>query len=163
MEAIFGVLPVAVVLILIWLTYLNLSYAVTIYRVRKKDATLKFCLSKFGVSFYICLILIYCVLLVVSTVVMILLLMDKENTIIFAILNTITIFSMGVTFLLQQIILVGHRQMLIGKIILDYRKIKRVSYPKTSKLEFVYGQKSYQTTLWFIDDFKLKKSLQKAR
>ena len=48
--------------------------------------------------------------------------------------------------------------MMIGKIKLDYRKIKRVTYPKSSKLRFIYGQKSYETSLRFIDDFKLKKA-----
>ena len=53
--------------------------------------------------------------------------------------------------------------MMIGKIKLDYRKIKRVTYPKAKKLRFVYGQKSFETSLRFIDDFKLKKALQKTR
>lgn len=69
----------------------------------------------------------------------------------------ITFVSLITCILLQQIIYVGHRQMMIGKIKLDYRKIKRVTYPKSSKLRFIYGQKSYETSLRFIDDFKLKK------
>ena len=43
--------------------------------------------------------------------------------------------------------------MMIGKIKLDYRKIKRVSYLKAKKLRFVYGQRTYETPLRFIDDF----------
>ena len=78
-------------------------------------------------------------------------------------LNILTIITLGVSILLQQIIYVGHRQMMIGKIKLDYRKIKRVTYPRTKKLRFVYGQKTFETSLRFIDDFKLKKALQKAR
>ncbi len=75
----------------------------------------------------------------------------------------ITFVSLITCILLQQIIYVGHRQMMIGKIKLDYRKIKRVTYPKSSKLRFIYGQKSYETSLRFIDDFKLKKALQQTR
>ena len=67
----------------------------------------------------------------------------------------ITFVSLITCILLQQIIYVGHRQMMIGKIKLDYRK--------SSKLRFIYGQKSYETSLRFIDDFKLKKALQQTR
>ena len=81
----------------------------------------------------------------------------------YAPLNILTIVTLAVSILLQQIIYVGHRQMMIGKIKLDYRKIKRVTYPKAKKLRFVYGQKSFETSLRFIDDFKLKKALQKTR
>lgn len=163
MEAIFGVLPVVVLLVLIWFTYLNISYAITVIRAKKKDSTLESCLSTTGTYFYAGLILLYVILLVGAYISMVILFLNKEENILYIVLNTITILSLIVSYMIQQIILVGHRQMLIGKIILDYRKIKRVTFPKASKLQFVYGQKKYQTNIWFIDDFKLKKALQKAR
>ncbi|MFV0394809.1 MAG: hypothetical protein ACK5LC_10505 [Coprobacillaceae bacterium] len=163
MEAIFGVLPVAVILILIWFVYSNISLAVTIFRAKKKDPSLASCQSRLGTYFYIGLVLVYVILLIISVIFMIILYLDKEQNIIYYILNSITIFSFACSYLFQQIIYVGHRQMLIGKILLDYRKIKRVTFPKDSQLQFVYGQKTYHTSLWFVDDFQLKKALQKAR
>lgn len=163
MEAILGVLPVGVALVLIWLTYLNISYGVTIVRTKKKDPTLESCLHKLGTFFYLGLIIIYVVSLVTSIIFIITLFLRKEDNLIYFILNLITIFSVAVSYLLQHIIFVGNRQMLIGNVMLDYRKIKRVTFPKETKLRFVYGQKKYQTSLWFINQSKLKKALQKAR
>ena len=136
MEAIFNVLPFLVFLFLLWFTYINISYAFNLRQARKEDRTLTSCLSDTGKYFYIILLIIYICIL--------------------------SIFIIFFIFL-QQVIYVGHRQMMIGKIKLDYRKIKRVTYPKSSKLRFIYGQKSYETSLRFIDDFKLKKALQKTR
>ena len=45
----------------------------------------------------------------------------------------------------------------------DYRKIKRVNYPKATKLRFAYGQRTLETNIRFIDDSLLKKSFQKTR
>lgn len=163
MEAILGLLPVGVALVLIWLTYLNISYGVTIIRAKKKDPTLESCLHKLGTIFYLSLIIIYVVTLVASIILLITLFLKKDDNLLYYILNLITIFSVVVSYLLQHIIFVGNRQMLIGRVMLDYRKIKRVTFPKETKLRFVYGQKKYQTSLWFINQFKLKKSLQKSR
>ena len=53
--------------------------------------------------------------------------------------------------------------LLSGCVLFDYRKIKRVTYPKKTKLRFTYGQKTLETYIRFIDDSILKKSLQRSR
>ena len=153
MDIITNVLPFLVFLALLWFTYTNISLAVAMYRAKKDDSTLSSCLSNTGKYFYIGLTIFYIALFVGSVALMVLALIN----------NKLDDLYLAIGFLLQQIILVGHRQMMIGKIKLDYRKIKRVSYPKAKKLRFVYGQRTYETPLRFIDDFKLKKALQKAR
>ena len=163
MEAIFNVLPFLVFLFLLWFTYINISYAFNLHQARKEDRTLTSCLSDTGKYFYIILLIIYICILSIFIIFLILCFINGTINSIYMLLNIITFVSLITCILLQQIIYVGHRQMMIGKIKLDYRKIKRVTYPKSSKLRFIYGQKSYETSLRFIDDFKLKKALQQTR
>lgn len=163
MNAIFNILPFLVFLALLWFTYINISYGVTMYRATKEDHTLTSCLSDSGKYFYIVLLIFYAFVFCVCLALMILNIITNSLDSTYTPLNILTIVTLAVSILLQQIIYVGHRQMMIGKIKLDYRKIKRVTYPKAKKLRFVYGQKSFETSLRFIDDFKLKKALQKTR
>jgi|AKYZ01.1.fsa_nt_gi Protein of unknown function (DUF2463). len=163
MEVILSVLPICVALVFMWLTYLNISYGVILIRAKKKDHTLESCLHKIGTIFYLILIVVYVVTFIVSIILLIILFVHNDDNLIYYILNMITVFSIVVSYLLQHIIFVGSRQMLIGNIILDYRKIKRVTYPKETKLRFVYGQKKYQTSLWFINQSKLKRVLRKTK
>lgn len=163
MDVITNLLPFLVFLALLWFTYTNISFAVIMYRAKKKDSSLSLCLSNTGKYFYIGLVIFYAALFIGTVTLMIMALINNKMDDLYFSLNVLTIGTIAVGFLLQQIILVGHRQMIIGKIKLDYRKIKRVSYPKSKRLRFVYGQKTYETSLRFIDDFKLKKALQKAR
>ncbi len=163
MNAIVNILPFLVFLALIWFTYINISYGVTMYLATKEDHTLTSCLSDSGKYFYVILLILYIGIFIICSLVMVLSAVNNNLNSIYTPLNILTIITLVVSILLQQIIYVGHRQMMIGKIKLDYRKIKRVTYPRTKKLRFVYGQKTFETSLRFIDDFKLKKALQKAR
>lgn len=164
MEDILVVLPFLVLLVLIWLTYLNISFGVTIFKAKKEDQTLESCLNTVGKYFYIGLLIIYVGTFITCFYFIIASLLNGDTLSTYSLyLNILAVVSIIVSFLFQQIIYVGHRQILIGKIKFDYRKIKRVSFPKATKLAFVYGQKQFTTSLRFIDDFKIKKALQKAR
>ena len=48
MNAIFNILPFLVFLALLWFTYINISYGVTMYLATKEDHTLTSCLSDSG-------------------------------------------------------------------------------------------------------------------
>lgn len=162
MDNIFAVLPILVFLALLWFTYTNISYAVTLYRAKKNDHTLSLCLSDTGKYFYIALLILYLILFVACVSLMVLAILNDIND-LYAPLNILTVGTIIFCYLFQQIIFVGQRQMMIGRVKLDYRRIKRVTYPKETKLRFIYGQKSYETNIRFADDFKLKKALQKTR
>mgnify|MGYP001853001301 CR=1 FL=1 len=162
METFTAILPILVFLALIWFTYTNISYAVTIYRAKKKDHTLSLCLSDTGKYFYIGALIAYLILFIACVTLMVMALFNDINN-LYAPLNILTLGTIFFVFFFQKIIFIGHRQMMIGRVQLDYRKIKRVTYPKETKLKFVYGQKTFQTSIRFADDFKLKKALQKTR
>lgn len=163
MDTIFSVFPFLVLFILLWFYYTSISLALSVRKFLKEDSTLESCLSTTGKYVYIGIIVIYIVVSIVGITTMFIAYTNKNNDLLLYVLNGLTLTAFGCSYLLQQIIFVGHRQMLIGKIRLDYRKIKRATFPKASKLYFVYGQKNYQTSLWFIDQSKLKKALQKSK
>lgn len=162
MDTIYAVLPILVFLALLWFTYTNVSYAVTLYQAKKKDHTLSLCLNDTGKYFYIALLILYLTLFIACVSLMVLAILNDIND-LFVPLNILTVGTIIFCYLFQQIIFVGHRQMMVGRVKLDYRRIKRVTYPKETKLRFIYGQKSYETNIRFADEFKLKKALQKTR
>lgn len=141
MNAIFNILPFLVFLALLWFTYINISYGVTMYLATKEDHTLTSCLSDSGKYFYVILLILYIGIFIICSLVMVLSAVNNNLNSIYTPLNILTIITLGVSILLQQIIYVGHRQMMIGKIKLDYRKIKRVTYPRTKSLDLFMVKK----------------------
>nr|WP_318000379.1 hypothetical protein [uncultured Faecalibacillus sp.] len=155
--------PILVAAILVWFTYLIVNFVATIIKTKKKDETMICGVSKQGKVFYGILTVIYLVMFVYCIYYMISHLLSGDVDSVYLPLNALTIYSIAFYFTIQWIIYFGQRQVLIGRVIFDYRKIKRVSYPKKSKLRFTYGQKVLETNIRFIDDSILKKSLQRTR
>lgn len=155
--------PILVAVFLVWFTYLIVNFVATIIKTKKKDETMICGVSKQGKVFYGILTVIYLVMFVYCIYYMISHLLNGDVDSVYLPLNALTIYSIAFYFTIQWIIYFGQRQVLIGRVIFDYRKIKRVSYPKKSKLRFTYGQKVLETNIRFIDDSILKKSLQRTR
>lgn len=155
--------PILVDVVLVWFTYLIVNFVATIIKTKKKDETMICGVSKQGKVFYGILTVIYLVMFVYCIYYMISHLLNGDVDSVYLPLNALTIYSIAFYFTIQWIIYFGQRQVLIGRVIFDYRKIKRVSYPKKSKLRFTYGQKVLETNIRFIDDSILKKSLQRTR
>ena len=155
--------PILVAAVLVWFTYLIVNFVATIIKTKKKDETMICGVSKQGKVFYGILTVIYLVMFVYCIYYMISHLLSGDVDSVYLPLNALTIYSIAFYFTIQWIIYFGQRQVLIGRVIFDYRKIKRVSYPKKSKLRFTYGQKVLETNIRFIDDSILKKSLQRSR
>lgn len=155
--------PILVAVVLVWFTYLIVNFVATIIKTKKKDETMICGVSKQGKVFYGILTVIYLVMFVYCIYYMISHLLNGDVDSVYLPLNALTIYSIAFYFTIQWIIYFGQRQVLIGRVIFDYRKIKRVSYSKKSKLRFTYGQKVLETNIRFIDDSILKKSLQRTR
>ena len=144
-------LPILVAVILVWITYLIINFVATIIKTKKKDDTMVCGLNMQGKIFYAIIIVIYLVMLVYCIYYMITHLLSGDVDSVYLPLNAFTIYFFG------------QKQVLIGRVLFDYRKIKRVTYPKKTKLRFTYGQKTLETYIRFIDDSILKKSLQRTR
>lgn len=156
-------LPIVVACILVWFTYLIVNYVATVIKTKKKDDTMVCGVSSTGKVFYGIITVIYLVSFVYTMYYIITNLLAGNADSIYLPLNILTIGSFVYYYCLQLIIFFGQRQVLIGRVIFDYRKIKRVTYPKARKLRFTYGQKTLETNTTFIDDSLLKKSLQRSR
>ena len=157
------ILPILVLIVLIWFLYLIANFFATIIKTKKKDSTMVCGLNTQGKVFYAVLSILYLAIFIGSLYFMITGFIKSGLEGASLALNILTISSIVYNFLLQYIIYFGARQVLIGRVIFDYRKIKRVSYPKATKLRFAYGQRTLETNIRFIDDSLLKKSFQKTR
>lgn len=157
------IVPVLVFIVLVWFTYLIINYAATIIKTKKKDKTMVCGLNMQGKVFYTILSIVYVVIVITTIYWMISGYLKKGIDSVYLPLNILAISSILFNFVLQYIIYFGQRQILIGRVIFDYRKIKRVTYPKATKLRFAYGQRTLETNIRFIDDSLLKKSLQRTR
>lgn len=156
-------LPILVAVVLVWITYLIINFVATIIKTKKKDDTMVCGVNMQGKVFYGVLVVIYLVMFVYCVYFMITHLLSGDVDSVYLPLNILTIYSFVFYLMIQWIIYFGHRQVLIGRVLFDYRKIKRVTYPKKTKLRFTYGQKTLETYIRFIDDSILKKSLQRTR
>lgn len=157
------IVPVLVFIVLVWFTYLIINYVATIIKTKKKDKTMVCGLNMQGKVFYTILSIVYVVIVITTIYWMISGYLKKGIDSVYLPLNILAISSILFNFVLQYIIYFGQRQILIGRVIFDYRKIKRVTYPKATKLRFAYGQRTLETNIRFIDDSLLKKSLQRTR
>lgn len=163
MDDLMLIVPVLVFIVLVWFTYLIINYVATIIKTKKKDKTMVCGLNMQGKVFYTILSIVYVVIVITTIYWMISGYLKKGINSVYLPLNILAISSILFNFVLQYIIYFGQRQILIGRVIFDYRKIKRVTYPKATKLRFAYGQRTLETNIRFIDDSLLKKSLQRTR
>lgn len=163
MDDLMLIVPVLVFIVLVWFTYLIINYVATIIKTKKKDKTMVCGLNMQGKVFYTILSIVYVVIVITTIYWMISGYLKKGIDSVYLPLNILAISSILFNFVLQYIIYFGQRQILIGRVIFDYRKIKRVTYPKATKLRFAYGQRTLETNIRFIDDSLLKKSLQRTR
>lgn len=157
------IVPVLVFIVLVWFTYLIVNFFATIIKTKKKDKTMVCGLNTKGKIFYVVLSILYLLVFIGALYFLITGYLKNGIDSIYLPLNILTIFSILYNFLLQYIIYFGQRQILIGRVIFDYRKIKRVTYPKATKLRFAYGQRTLETNIRFIDESLLKKALQRTR
>lgn len=163
MDDLLLIVPILVFIILLWFLYLIVNYIVTIVRTTKKDKTMVCGLNTQGKVFYAIMTVIYIAVLAGMIYLMISGYLKNGIDDVYLPLNILTIATLAYNYLLQFIIFFGQRQILIGRVIFDYRKIKRVTYPKATKLRFAYGQRTLETNIRFIDDSLLKKALQRTR
>ena len=157
-------LPILVAVILVWITYLVINFVATIIKTKKKDDTMVCGLNMQGKIFYAIIIVIYLVMLVYCIYYMITHLLSGDVDSVYLPLNALTIYSFVFYLMIQWIIFFGQKQVLIGRVLFDYRKIKKSDLSKENKnYVFTYGQKTLETYIRFIDDSILKKIITKIK
>ena len=160
MESFSTLLAIVVFIAFIWFMYCNITIFVVYFMNRKKDKTLSLCLNAICKIFYIVLFVVFIAQLLLGFLFIGKFIIAGDFNSGYIVLNIMTVLTIGITFLFQQIIWIGKRDIMIGRLTLDKRKIKRIKFYRKN-LQFVYGQKNYKVPLRFIDDQTLKISLQR--
>lgn len=156
MKSLLLIFPFLVFLFFLWTNYQIISLIVTYIRLPKNHY--HFCLTLSGKIVYIVTSICY-VLAFIGSIAWMVYYIGIKNDLNYGLwaLNFIVILGIAYNYATHRLILVGKKDMFVGRALLDYRKIKRVSFPRDKRLKFTYGQKDYITGLSFIDKTELKK------
>ena len=55
--------------------------------------------------------------------------------------------------------MIGKKNLMIGRMVIDYRKLKKVNYNYAHKVSFVYAQGEYNFSTRFVDLTLLRKKI----
>lgn len=153
-------LSFAMVLIILWFTYTVANIIVTIMKCRKNDHSLSFCFNTKGKVFFSVLTILYIICLIGGIGCTIYGLITDDTTFFRNGLNVAGFMSVVFGYFLSTIVLVGRKNMMVGRMMIDYRKLKKVKYTY-NKMAFVYAQKEYNFSTRFVDISKLRKQISK--
>lgn len=160
-EMIYTILLFIVGLIFLWFTYTVINNVVTIFRCRKRDNSLSFCFNTAGKVFYAFLTVLYVVIFVGGVYAFVYGLL-KDNSLIYRnALNAVAFMTVVYAYNISAIVLVGRKYMMVGRMEIDYRKLKKVNYSYNNRMSFVYAQKEYNFSTRFVDLTELRKRISK--
>jgi hypothetical protein len=162
LQAIFTIVPWLLFALLLYFTLLLISYVYGVFQAKKKDQSLKRALSKTGRIILTLEVLIYFTALVISIFLFINQLKLNNNIMnAISIFNPLTLYTLVFALHIQDVIYLGKKKILIGTSLFEYRRMKKITYPKKNKISFIYGQKQYNVSLFFTDITEFKKKINK--
>ena len=130
-------------LVFLWFTYSIVNILVTFFRCRKQDHSLELCLNTGGYIFYTILTLVYLIATVGGIILIIYGLITSNMSFFHNGINIIAFISVVYAYFASTIVLVGRKNLMVGRMLIDYRKLKKVNYTYNNKVTFVYAQKDY--------------------
>lgn len=160
-DIILSVLSFLLLIIILWFTYTIANIVVTIFRCKKTDKSLKFCLNTLGKVFYSVLTIIYVVCFVGGIFFMVKGLIDNSINVYRNGLNVAAFVSVVYAYFASSIVMVGRKNLMVGRMMIDYRKLKKVNFTYNNKMSFVYAQKDYSFPTRFVDKSELRKTIAK--
>ena len=146
-------------LVFLWFTYSIVNILVTFFRCRKQDHSLELCLNTGGYIFYTILTLVYLIATVGGIILIIYGLITSNMSFFHNGINIIAFISVVYAYFASTIVLVGRKNLMVGRMLIDYRKLKKVNYTYNNKVTFVYDQKDYSFPTRFINKTKLRKMI----
>lgn len=160
-DLILNVLAFIMLLILAWFSFQVANIAVTIFRQRKRDKTFKFCLNQTGKVFYLVLTFVFIAVYIggFATIVYSFT-YDNLDSLRIAI-NFMALITVFYSYMLSSIIMLGRKEMMIGRMLIDYRKMKKVSFSLHDKVTFIFSQKEYSFSTTFTDVMEIRRALKK--
>lgn len=160
-DIILSVLSFLLLIIILWFTYTIANIVVTIFRCKKIDNSLKFCLNTLGKVFYSVLTVVYIVCFVGGIFFMVKGLLDNSINVYRNGLNVAAFISVVYAYFASSIVMVGRKNLMVGRMMIDYRKLKKVNFTYNNKMSFVYAQKDYSFPTRFVDKSELRKTIAK--
>lgn len=155
------VLSFLLLIITLWFTFTIVNIIVTIYRTKKADKSLAFCFNSLGKIFYGILTAVYLIGFIGGVSAMIYGLVKHADQTFFIGLQVVAFITVVFAFFLSSIVMVGRKYMMVGRMMIDYRKLKKVNYTHNNKMSFVYAQHDYNFSTRFVDKTKLRKLISK--
>ena len=146
-------------LIFLWFTYTIVNIVVTFFRCRKQDHSLQFCFNTGGKIFYIIAAIIYLIAVIGGLGLIIYGIITARMSYFHNGLNIAAFFTVVFAYFASTIVLVGRKNLMVGRMLIDYRKLKKVNFTYNNKVSFVYAQKDYSFSTRFIDKTKLRKMI----
>ncbi len=156
-ETLLDMLAILMLVVTLWFTYTILNIVVTIFRCRRKDKELKFCLSRNGYIFYILLTILYLGCFIGGIAAAIYGITHGYSGWYRNGMNVTALMSLIYAYMLSSILLLGKKNMMVGRIVIDYRKLKKVNFTFDNKMSFVYMQKDYNFSTRFANKKELRK------
>lgn len=160
-ETVASIFALLLIVVICWFTYTIANIIVTIFRCKKLDNSLGFCFNSKGKIFYIILTILYVVGFVGGIITLIYGFFTDKTRIFLNGVNVAAFVSVVFAYFLSSLVLVGRKNMMVGRMMIDYRKLKKVNFTFTNKMSFVYAQKDYNFSTRFIDITKLRKMISK--
>ncbi len=154
-------LTVILVVVLLWFTYTIANIIVTVIKTKKQDKTLKFCFNTLGKVFYGILTLVFIIIYFGGLYYMIVSLLKGDDLTARTALNSAAFISVVYGYLISSVVLVGKKSIMVGRLIIDYRKLKKVSFTYNHKMTFVYGQRDYSISTRFVEVTEMRKRISK--
>lgn len=160
-EIILSIFSFLLLIIILWFSYTIVNIIVTIVRCKKLDSSLAFCFNTMGKVFYSVLAVLYIIGFIGGIGCMIYGLLNDSMTIYRNGLNIATFISVVFGYFASSLVMIGRKNMMVGRMMIDYRKLKKVNFTYNNKMSFVYAQKDYSFSTRFIDKTQLRKIISK--
>jgi hypothetical protein len=60
---------------------------------------------------------------------------------------------------IANLVLVGRKNMLVGRLLIDYRKMKKINFNTNNEITFVFAQKNFRFSTRWVDKQLLRKAV----
>lgn len=147
------------IIVILWFTYSIANIIVTIIRCKKIDHSLQFCFNTKGKLVYTILAIVYIIGFLGGIAATIFGFLYNQEKFFLNGLNVAAFVSVVFAFALSSIVMIGRKNMMVGRMMIDYRKLKKVNFSLTNKVTFVYAQKDYSFFTYFVDIKSLRKKI----
>lgn len=160
-DIILNILSFLLIIVTIWFTYTIANIIVTVMKCKKLDHSLKFCFNTNGKIFFGVLTFFYLICFIGGIVAMIYGLINDSIDTYRNGLNVAAFVSVVFAYFASTVVLIGRKNMMVGRMMIDYRKLKKVNFTYNNKMSFVYAQKDYSFPTRFVDKTQLRKIISK--